>query len=134
MGVFRFVKFKRLLEIEAGFTQNEPAQLCVADAIESAVIHLIVKGILGKHWQLAKSDDINSSILQAYIKEQESQLSDKDVMMLERRLQTSESPEILPKTKSLAGNDFDSALTYDLTPDANPFLLYGPISMRAQTN
>ena len=39
-SVHRFVSFSRLLEAEAGFTRNEPAQLCVLDAIEAAVVHL----------------------------------------------------------------------------------------------
>ncbi|EJC60776.1 bifunctional aconitate hydratase 2/2-methylisocitrate dehydratase [Alcaligenes faecalis subsp. faecalis NCIB 8687] len=34
----------RILEIEAGVTNNEPAQLSVKEAIESAVVHLIVQG------------------------------------------------------------------------------------------
>jgi len=37
VSLFRFVKFQRLLEAETGFTQNEPVQLAVKDAIEKAV-------------------------------------------------------------------------------------------------
>jgi curli production assembly/transport component CsgG len=70
-GVFRFVKFKRLLELEAGFTRNEPAQLCVRDAIESAVVHLIAKGIKKGLWQLQNPEDMNSPVLRAYLREQE---------------------------------------------------------------
>jgi len=29
----RYVKFKRLLEVETGFTKNEPLQLAVTEAI-----------------------------------------------------------------------------------------------------
>lgn len=73
-GVFRFVKFKRLLELEAGFTRNEPAQLCVRDAIESAVIHLVVKGIHAGLWQLDNAGDLASPVIAAY-SEAQSQLT-----------------------------------------------------------
>ena len=66
--VFRFVSFKELLEVEVGFTRNEPAQLCVQEAIEAALIHLIVLGVRDNHWALANPQDIASPIVQAYLK------------------------------------------------------------------
>ena len=36
-----------------GYTTNEPAQLCVLSAIESAVGHLLSQGIERKMWQVA---------------------------------------------------------------------------------
>lgn len=65
-GVFRYVKFKRLLEMEAGYTYNEPAQLALLDAIETAVIRLIVTGIEQQHWALANPDDADHPILKRY--------------------------------------------------------------------
>lgn len=50
--VFKFVNFKDLVQFEAGTTRNEPAQLCVREAIEAAVIHLIAQGIRDGHWAL----------------------------------------------------------------------------------
>jgi curli production assembly/transport component CsgG len=70
-GVYRFVSFRRLLEADAGFTRNEPAQLCVLDAIEAAVVHLIVGGIKENLWQLADPKDLDSPIVQAYLREQQ---------------------------------------------------------------
>jgi len=70
-GVFRFVRFKRLLELEAGFSRNEPAQLCVRDAIESALVHLIAKGIKQGLWQLRNPDDMQSAVIKAYLRDQE---------------------------------------------------------------
>lgn len=75
VGVYRFVQFKRLLEAEAGFTRNEPAQLCVMDAIESAVIHLIVQGVKDNIWQLANPDDLKSPVFQDYLNENLRQLT-----------------------------------------------------------
>ena len=68
-GVFRFVNFKELLELEAGYTRNEPSQLCVREAIEAAVVHLIVQGLQDKMWALKNEADRASPVLQAYLKE-----------------------------------------------------------------
>lgn len=74
-SVYRFVSFKKLLEAEAGYTRNEPAQLCVLNAIEAAVIQLIVQGVQDNIWQLANPDDISSPVLQNYLKEYQAQLN-----------------------------------------------------------
>lgn len=64
--VFRYVEFKRLLEIEAGTTSNDPAQLCVLSAIESAVIHLIAQGVQGNLWSVRDEAALAGSVLQQY--------------------------------------------------------------------
>lgn len=66
-SVFKFVNFKDLLEIEAGLTQNEPAQLCVKEAIEAAVVHLTVQGLKDNNWALKNPDDWNTPIVQRYL-------------------------------------------------------------------
>lgn len=55
-SIFRYVKFKRLLEAETGFTQNEPVQLAVTEAIEKAVSSLIIEGIESKIWSAADKE------------------------------------------------------------------------------
>lgn len=67
--VFRFIEFKRLLELEAGYTRNDPAQLCLMSAIESAVIHLIVGGIEEGMWYLKNDQDRANPVIQAYLTE-----------------------------------------------------------------
>lgn len=66
-GVFRFIEFERLLELEAGTTSNEPKQLCVLAAIESALLHLIAQGVKEKSWGLQDPSQINSPTLQFYM-------------------------------------------------------------------
>jgi curli production assembly/transport component CsgG len=68
-GVYRFVNFKQLLELEAGYTRNEPVQLCVREAIESAVVHLTVQGLKDHVWALKNEKDLESPVIQAYLKE-----------------------------------------------------------------
>ncbi|MBT1442947.1 curli production assembly/transport protein CsgG [Shewanella sp. JM162201] len=66
-GVFKFIEAQKLLEAEAGITTNEPVSLCVAAAIESAVVHLIADGIWKGSWALANpKDDVNNPVLQKY--------------------------------------------------------------------
>lgn len=50
-SLFRYVKFKRLLEVETGFTKNEPIQLAVTEAIEKAVEGLVIEGIKEDVWK-----------------------------------------------------------------------------------
>lgn len=71
LGFFRFVRFKRLLEAEAGVTTNEPTQMCVLEAIEKAVLDLIIEGILSGVWELENPDDIKHPTIQEYIKERD---------------------------------------------------------------
>lgn len=67
IGAFKFVRFKKLLEIEAGHSYNEPAQLCVTDAIESAVVHLVAQGLTNNTWRLANAADLQSPVLKPYL-------------------------------------------------------------------
>ena len=69
MGVFRYVKFKRLLEAETGYTYNEPTELAVTEAIEKAVLGLIIEGVLDNLWSLNDSSQISNSVIQDYIEE-----------------------------------------------------------------
>jgi curli biogenesis system outer membrane secretion channel CsgG len=50
-SLFRYVDLKRLLEVETGFTKNEPIQLAVTEAIEKAVHSLVVEGIVDDIWK-----------------------------------------------------------------------------------
>lgn len=49
-GVFKFVNFKELLEVETGFSSNEPPQMAVLEAIEKAVHNLILEGAIKGIW------------------------------------------------------------------------------------
>jgi len=72
-GVFRYVKFKRLLEAETGVTFNEPTQLAVKSAIDKALESLIIEGVFDDIWQLENPQAINSEIIQSYVKGKEEQ-------------------------------------------------------------
>lgn len=65
-GGFRFVKFKRILELEAGYTTHDPSHVAVVDAIETAIIQLVVSGIEKGHWATAKNDEQSNPVFIAY--------------------------------------------------------------------
>ena len=71
IGVYRFVDFQRLLEVETGYSSNEPVELCVKEAIEKAVESLIIEGIKDNLWELKYPEEINSKVIRDYEKEKE---------------------------------------------------------------
>ncbi|HPG40736.1 MAG TPA: CsgG/HfaB family protein [bacterium] len=70
-SLYRFIREKRLLEIESGYSTNEPPQMCVLEAIEKGVLSLICEGIITKNWELKNPEDIKSPIIQNYLVEKE---------------------------------------------------------------
>ena len=66
-GVFKFVSLKHLLEVETGFSRNEPVQQCVREAIESALIHLIAQGARDGSWRLRDPEALKQPLLQGYL-------------------------------------------------------------------
>lgn len=68
-SVFKFVNVRDLVELEAGMTRNEPAQLCVKEAIEAGMVHLIVQGIQSGTWLLNDSEEWNHPVVQRYLRE-----------------------------------------------------------------
>ncbi|MCJ7554709.1 MAG: hypothetical protein MUO34_12600 [Ignavibacteriaceae bacterium] len=71
VGVYKFVDFQRLLEVEVGYSSNEPVELCVKEAIEKAVESLIVEGIKDNLWELKYPEDITNDAIKEYEKEKE---------------------------------------------------------------
>jgi curli production assembly/transport component CsgG len=78
-NVYKFVSFKKLLEVEVGYSRNEPGQLAVKEAIESALIHLVVQGVQDKLWALKDPGAVESPIFQAYLKEAEQQVPMREI-------------------------------------------------------
>lgn len=69
-SLFRYVRFKRILEAETGFTTNEPSQMAVTEAIEKAVQALILEGIKDNLWS---ADEKFAEQTQAQIAEYEAE-------------------------------------------------------------
>ena len=66
-SVFKFVNVKDLAEFEAGITRNEPTQLCVNEAIEAAVVHLVAQGIRAGNWAPRDEAALSDPVLKRYL-------------------------------------------------------------------
>ncbi|MFD3001699.1 CsgG/HfaB family protein [Pontibacter toksunensis] len=85
-GLFRYVKFKRLLEAETGFTYNEPTEIAVKEAINKAVQSLVIEGLLAGYWQLENPAALESAVIKEYLQEKEDvQSSDVQGQLLAER-------------------------------------------------
>lgn len=70
-SLFRYVNINRLLEVETGYTRNEPIQMAVTEAIEKAVEGLVVDGIKDKIWEVKATTEEVNTFLDNYAKEKE---------------------------------------------------------------
>ncbi len=70
-SLFKYVNFKRLLEVETGYTTNEPVQMAVTEAIEKAVSSLVLEGIKDKIWEADISKEKEASLLVQFEAEKE---------------------------------------------------------------
>lgn len=75
VSLFKYVNFQRLLEVETGFTKNEPAQMAVQEAIEKSVEMLILEGIKDNLWSTKEGGEKNKEIVDAYLEEKEAEES-----------------------------------------------------------
>lgn len=123
---FRYVRFRRLLEAETGFTKNEPGQMAVSEAIEKAVESLIVEGIEDKLWAVNAESEVVDNLIEKYKAEkneaQNTALYDR--YFKERRSKT--SVFIKGGTALIGGDLNNSELTYSVKAGArwyfNPYL------------
>jgi curli production assembly/transport component CsgG len=63
-----YVSFKRLLEVETGYTTNEPVQMAVTEAIEKAVSTLVLEGIKDGIWEADIPQPEIDTVLENYAK------------------------------------------------------------------
>jgi len=109
VGIFRFVNFQRLLEVETGFTKNEPTQLAIQEAIEKAVEILIIEGIKDELWSTKEGREKNKEIVDQYLLEQELENS---TALYERTFLKHNFRHVVNATLgiTLIDGDFNSAL------------------------
>jgi len=83
VGLFRYVNFQRLLEIETGYTKNEPTQMAIKEAIEKAVEMLIIEGVEDNLWSTKEGEEKNNELVEEYTTEKELENS---IGLYERKL------------------------------------------------
>ncbi len=74
-SLFRYVKLQRLLEVETGITKNEPIQLAMKDAIETAVEALIIEGIADGLWKSEEGPEVDEALVNDYMGQKEEEES-----------------------------------------------------------
>lgn len=88
-SLFRYVSFQRLLEAETGFTKNEPVQLAMKNAIETAVEAMIVEGVKKGLWTTKEGGPKNKELMDAFTAQKEYEesqlLYDRDQLKLDMR-------------------------------------------------
>jgi curli production assembly/transport component CsgG len=67
--VFKFIDFAKLLEVEAGYTTNEPGMFALKKAIEKAVYLMVMEGAEEKLWSFRDPAE-GRKALQAYREEE----------------------------------------------------------------
>ncbi len=73
-GFFRYVSLSRLAEMEAGVTSNEPMHICVLQALQKAVVSLVIEGVQSGIWKLKRAKEIDSPVIRRYSEEKKSLL------------------------------------------------------------
>ncbi|MDN3202734.1 CsgG/HfaB family protein [Algoriphagus sediminis] len=70
-GFFRYVKFRRLLEAETGYTYNEPTEMAITEAVEKAVHSMILDGVMDELWNFEETNEETEALLADYRLERE---------------------------------------------------------------
>jgi len=109
---FKYIDTERLLESEVGFTQNEPVQLAVTEAIEKAVKSLIIEGIRDKIW--GNAIDENSAAYNKMVINYEKENTENDHKLLGNKVENS-----LRKTASVSVNVESQKINGDYKNAAN---------------
>lgn len=89
-SVYKFTSIDRLLEIESGFTLNEPPQFAVRQAIEMAVYSLVVEGAMKGLWDFA-SPVAGKAAMRDYL-----QRRDGSTAMMPTRYEQAPPPVVAP--------------------------------------
>ncbi|MFZ0391460.1 MAG: CsgG/HfaB family protein [Calditrichia bacterium] len=106
VGVYRYVRFKRLLEVETGFSVNEPPQMCVLEAIEKAVVGMVLEGVMDNLWALENPQDVHAPVVLSYLKERDE---------VEGKIDFHASPNLSPRFFGLGMNGGAQIYTGDYT-------------------
>lgn len=132
-SLFKYVNFKRLLEVETGYTTNEPVHMAVTEAIEKAVQSLILEGIQDNIWQ---ADASPSDILIALDKyKRETEVAD-NTALYGRNLQEKRSKfaiEISGGT-SLIDGDYANPVLKPMARGALKYFITPAVNISASTN
>ena len=70
-GIFSYIDSEDILEVEAGFSVNEPSHIAITESIEAALINLIAEAVVAGTLQLSNPDDVESTVFDRFLTENE---------------------------------------------------------------
>lgn len=73
-NAFRYVAYQQLLQLDSGYTTNEPGQLALQQAIEKAVWELVLDGADQRLWEFANAPEA-SPLITKYRRERDGRAS-----------------------------------------------------------
>jgi len=82
-NLFKYVNVKRLLEVETGFTRNEPMQLAVTEAIEKAVETIVIEGLKDKLWESKAPKKVVDDLISNF--ENQKTIADEELLYAKER-------------------------------------------------
>jgi len=125
-SLFRYVNFQRLLEVETGFTRNEPVQMAVKEAIEKAVEGLVLEGIEDNLWKAEEGKEAVSNLLTDYKDEKDEAALTKlyNRGYVERNYNNSLGIGLGASLLSgdYGGQELGASIKVDYTTDISPYL------------
>jgi curli production assembly/transport component CsgG len=72
-GLYQFVSFQKLLQLEAGVSSNEPPQMAVMESIEACVYAMIMEGVVDKLWAFKDQSQVRT-LIDNYLKQRDSDM------------------------------------------------------------
>lgn len=130
---FRYVKFKRLLEVETGYTTNEPVHLAVTEAIEKAVESLVMEGIKDNIWTADATKEEVDSLLVDYASEKDTAESTA-LYNREQRERRSKFAMEISGGLTLMDGDYEKSLFKPMGRGALKYFLTPGFNLSASTN
>ena len=117
-GFVRYLSYSKLLETEAGFTVNEPSQLAVHQAIETAVYSLIMEGNLKHLWGF-KDEVEGQKAVDEYLKRRDGKSSYDALKYFTPSSSADDAKIVAPVKKPIASNqNFNAPVDSEVMPDS----------------
>ncbi|SFF07091.1 CsgG/HfaB family protein [Flavobacterium xueshanense] len=132
-SLFKYVNFKRLLEVETGYTTNEPIQMAVTEAIEKAVSSLVLEGIKDSIWETdAPKPEIDAVMMKYKEENQEADVA----AIYGRHLQERRSKFAIEISSgvTLMDGDYGSSLLRPMGRGALKYFITPSFNLSASTN
>ena len=108
-NIYKYTSYQHILQAEAGFTTNEPAQLAVREAIEAAVLHLTIYGVRDRYFELRDERDWALPVVQNYLAESLANMGEEvsleDGALIPMNPLTPEREAMLVPTLAVLGDD-----------------------------